>query len=40
MDETVVVAAADERLLRAAATERLATVDVETGGATRRVHRH
>ena len=39
-DETVVVVAADQRLLQAAATEGLATVDVETGAATRRVHRH
>lgn len=38
-DETVVVVAADQRLLRAAAAEGLATLDVETGAATRRVHR-
>ena len=35
-DETVVVVAADQRLLRAAAAEGLATLDVETGAATRR----
>jgi predicted nucleic acid-binding protein len=38
-DETVVVVAADQRLLRAAATEGLATLDVETGAATRRWRR-
>ena len=38
-DETVVVVAADQRLLRAAATEGLATLDVETGAATRRGRR-
>jgi uncharacterized protein len=35
-DETVVVIAADQRLLRAAATEGLATLDIETGAATPR----
>jgi predicted nucleic acid-binding protein len=35
-DETVVVVAADQRLLRAAAAEGLATLDVETGAATQR----
>jgi hypothetical protein len=35
-DETVVVVAADQRLLRAAVSEGLATLDVETGAATRR----
>jgi predicted nucleic acid-binding protein len=35
-DQTVVVVAADQRLLHAAALEGLATLDVETGGATRR----
>ena len=38
-DETVVVVAADQRLLRAAAAEGLATLDVETGAATRRGRR-
>lgn len=38
-DETVVVGAADQRLLRAAAAEGLATLDVETGAATRRGRR-
>jgi len=38
-DETVVIVAADQRLLRAAAAEGLATLDVETGAATRRAHR-
>ena len=38
-DETVVVVAADQRLLRAASTEGLATLDVETGVATRRGRR-
>jgi len=38
-DETVVVAAADQRLLRAAAAEGLATLDVETGATTRRARR-
>lgn len=37
-DDTVVVAAADQRLLRAAAAEGLATLDVETGQATPRPH--
>lgn len=35
-DETVVVVAADQRLLRAAAAEGLATLDIETGAATPR----
>lgn len=38
-DQTVVVVAADQRLLRAAAVEGLATLDVETGAATRRGRR-
>jgi predicted nucleic acid-binding protein len=38
-DETVVVVAADQRLLRAAATEGLATLDIETGATTRRGRR-
>jgi len=38
-DETVVVVAADQRLLRAASTEGLATLDVETGVARRRGRR-
>lgn len=38
-DETVVVVAADQRLLRAAAAEGLATLDVETGAATHRGRR-
>ena len=37
-DETVVVVAADQQLLRAATAEGLATLDVETGTATRRGH--
>ena len=35
-DDTVVIVAADQRLLRAAASEGLATLDVETGATTRR----
>ena len=38
-EETVVIVAADQRLLRAAATEGLATLDVETGAATQRARR-
>ncbi len=38
-DETVIVVAVDQRLLRAAAAEGLATLDVETGAATRRGRR-
>lgn len=38
-DETVVVVAADQRLLRAAATEGLATLDIEAGAATPRGRR-
>lgn len=38
-DETVVVAAADQRLLRAAAAEGLATLNVETGEAAPSPHR-
>ena len=37
--DTVVVAAADQRLLRAAAAEGLATLDVETGQARRHPRR-
>jgi uncharacterized protein len=38
-DQTVVVVGADQRLLRAAAIEGLATLDVETGAATPRGQR-
>ena len=38
-DDTVVVAGADQRLLRAAAAEGLATLNVETGEATPGPHR-
>lgn len=38
-DETVVVIAADQRLLRAAVAEGLATLDVETGAVRRRGRR-